>query len=329
MAAELQLIKGVISILHVARAGSFRAAMRNSGKGFRTLDSDVKEVEAALGLLIFHRTSDGVVLTPEGRIIVESAQQIEETMTRIMRLGKSLGARLDGEVSLAATEGLGTFWLSPRLGDFQKLHDTITIRLHPSMAIIDMRRYEIDLAIQVVEPMEPEIKRLRLGTLHMMPSASPDYIARNGLPESVEDLARHSFVFHTSPQSSDRLIIEKAMGRKLRPNQFVVMRNSAAHYMMLERGDGIGFIPTYGFAIGARTVPIDLPLTYPLDIWLCFHAESRAIPRVSKVIDWLASVFDPRVYPWFRRDFVSPARFEQITAQSGASELMERLRFNR
>jgi DNA-binding transcriptional LysR family regulator len=170
---------------------------------------------------------------------------------------------------------------------------------------------------------------MRVATLHMMLSASPTYIERHGMPETIADLANHNFVFHTNPQSSDRQMIERAMGKKLEQSQFIVMRNSSAHYLTIEHGDGIGFIPSYGFAIGAKTVPISLPVHYPLDVWLCFHNEARSIPRVSKVIDWIGTVFDPRSFPWFRRDFVDPQDFDRIIDQNGSRELIRKFGFGR
>jgi DNA-binding transcriptional LysR family regulator len=329
MGGRSDVLSGVMAVLAVARAGSFRGAMRGGGVGFRKLFNDVKAVEDTLGILIFHRTADGVVLTPEGRTILDQANKIEDTLNDILRLGRSLGTHHEGEVMLATTEGLGTFWVAPRLGDFRRRHNSITLSLHPSMSLVDMRRFEIDLALQVVEPVLPEIRRTRLGTLHMMLTASPGYIERHGLPKTPEELERHHFVFHTSPQSNDRQIIERAMGKQLNRDQFIVLRNSSAHYMTIEHGEGIGFLPTYGFAVGASTVPIDLPIRYSTDIWLCFHEQARSIGRISAAIDWLSAIFDPRLYPWFRREFVSPKRFADIVDEQGMAQELRQFAFNR
>jgi DNA-binding transcriptional LysR family regulator len=318
-----------MAVLAVARAGSFRGAMRGGGIGFRKLYNDVKAVEETLGVLIFHRTADGVVLTPEGRAILDQAKRIEDILNDILRLGRSLGSPNEGEVMLATTEGLGTFWIAPRLADFRRRHENITLSLHPSMSLVDMRRFEIDLALQVVEPIIPEIRRTRIGTLHMMLAASTAYIERHGMPKKPEDLENHHFVFHTSPQSNDRQIIERAMGKQLQRDQFIVLRSSSAHYMTVEHGEGIGFLPTYGFAVGARLEPIDLPIRYSLDIWLCFHDQARSIGRISAAIDWLIATFDPRLYPWFRRDFVPPRRFSEIIAEQGLQSELDQFAFNR
>ncbi len=198
------------------------------------------------------------------------------------------------------------------------------------MALADMRRFEIDdLALQVVPPVQPEMIRTRLGTLHMVCRRRQPTSPSGERPRRWRSWRSTHFVFHSSPQSSDRHLIERSLGSSLDRDRFIVLRNSTAHYMAIEHGEGIGFLPTYGFAIGAPVKPLNLPIRYSLDIWLCFHEQSRSIKRVSAAIDWLTTIFDSRIYPWFRREFVPPARFDAIIDAQGSRELVQRYAFRR
>jgi DNA-binding transcriptional LysR family regulator len=320
---RFDVLQAIASAAMVARERSFRGAMRETGSGFRKLQNRIDFLEKRLGFVIFHRTADGVVPTPEGRIILEEAERIDAIVSSVMRLGKTLDNQAEGEVLLAATEGMGTFWISPQLTAFSVNQPAISIRLNPSMALVDMRRFEVDLALQVVEPTLPDIKRVRLGRLHMTLAASPAYIERHGEPRQMGELADHNFVFHMSPQSSDRQIIEKVVGAELKQSQTIIMRNSTAHYLTVEQGIGIGFLPSYIFALGTKVVPLALPLRYELDIWLCFHEDARRTPRIARVIDWLNSIFDPRLYPWFRREFVQPKSFDKVIEANGSRAMIE------
>jgi DNA-binding transcriptional LysR family regulator len=320
-----ELLLGIASASVVARERSFRAAMRETNSGFRKLQQRVNLLEETLGFIIFHRTRDGVVPTAEGRVILEEAEKLEAIVANVMRLGKTLDDRAEGEVLLASTEGMGTFWISPQLPAFNRSNPGITIKLNPSMSLADMRRFDVDLAVQVVEPTLPSIKRVKLGRLHLILAASAGYIQRHGQPQDMADLKNHTFVFHMSPQSSDRGLIEKVVGEELRQSQTVVMRNSTAHYLTVERGVGIGFLPSYIFGLGSKVVPLSLPLRYELDIWLCFHEDARRTPRVAKVIDWLNFAFDPRLFPWFRREFVQPKNFGPIVEANGMRSILDEI----
>jgi DNA-binding transcriptional LysR family regulator len=329
MLSDDEVLAGLQGVIKTAKDGSFRAAMRSAGKGFRTLQNQVKSLEDELGFLIFHRTRDGLFPTQEGRLIIEKTKALESIIEDVRRLGKSLGTGNEGEVSVAVTEGLGTFWISPRIHNFTEQHQNISIRLNPSMAIADMRRFDIDMALQVVEPILPDVKRVRVGTLHLMLAAAPSYIEQHGEPKTVKDLASHKFVFHTNPQSSDRLMIEDLIGQKLAQSQYIIMRNSSAHYATIEHGLGIGFIPSYGFAIGVKLQPLQVPVRFSMDIWLCFHSDSRSIPRVAKALDWFVSAFDPRLFPWFRREFVHPKQFNEIIEANGTADILKSVSLRR
>jgi DNA-binding transcriptional LysR family regulator len=320
---RFDVLQAIASAAVVARERSFRGAMRETGSGFRKLHNHIAFLEKRLGFVLFHRTADGVVPTPEGRLILEEAERIDAIVSNVLRLGKTLDNKAEGEVLLAATEGMGTFWISPQLHAFSSAQPAILIKLNPSMALVDMRRFEVDLALQVVEPTLPAIKRVRLGRLHMVLAASPAYIERRGEPRQMSDLAQHNFVFHMSPQSSDRQIIEKVVGAELKQSQTIIMRNSTAHYLTVEQGIGIGFLPSYIFGLGSKVVPLALPLRYELDIWLCFHEDARRTPRIARVIDWLNGIFDPRTYPWFRREFVHPRGFAEVIEANGSQGVIE------
>ena len=81
---------------------------------------------------------------------------------------------------------------------------------------------------------------------------------------------------------------------------------SSAHYWAVANGAGIGWLPTYAAAIGARLVPIDGLVQIGLDIWLTYHPDAERIDRVRQAINWIRTSFDPVRYPWFRDAFIHP-----------------------
>ncbi len=323
MDALTRLAASVAAVLQVAKWGSFRAAMRNGGTSFRTLDQQIRDLEKELGFMIFRRTGGGIVPTPEGEAVLEQARVVEHALSRIQRLGKTLTERAEGDVSVAATEGLGTFWIAPRLKLFEAAHPKVSVQLNPSMNIADMRRLDTDIALQVIEPVLPEIKRTRLCTLHLLLCASRRYLDLHGTPRSLNELKSHRFIIQSNPQFSDRMVLEQALGARIPKSQLMVMRSSSSHYITIENGAGIGFLPSYGFVVGASVEPLMTQVRYELDVWLCFHADSRGLPRVAVTLDWLTELFDPKVYPWFRREFVAPQDFRKTLGEQRWSDLVQ------
>ena len=83
--------------------------------------------------------------------------------------------------------------------------------------------------------------------------------------------------------------------------------SSVAVLYAVERGAGIGFLPTSAIALGAPLVAIDLSASITTSIfWLTYHKEFRSSDRHKIVIDWLKRIFDPKVYACFRDEFIHP-----------------------
>src|SRR5262249_29652739 len=163
-------------------------------------------------------------------------------------------------------EGLGTFWISPRLVEFQRAYPQLLVDVGCAMQSADVLRLEADAAVQLTLPTAKDLKVVKLGRLHAMPFASQSYLNTYGHPESIPDLVNHRIVLQIAEQVTS--MYDRLFPGVPQPG-FVVMRTnvSSAHYWSIAKGAGIGMLPTYAQAIGARIVPIDIGLHVPFDIW--------------------------------------------------------------
>src|SRR5579885_1769025 len=91
---------------------------------------------------------------------------------------------------------------------------------------------------------------------------------------------------------------------------------SSAVLYAVERGAGIGMLPNYALALGAKLVPIDVGMTHRLDIWLTYHPDLRKSDRHILVIDWLRRIFDARRYRCFDEKFTHP--YDLLPLMTGA-----------
>jgi len=74
----------------------------------------------------------------------------------------------------------------------------------------------------------------------------------------------------------------------------------------VERGAGMGFLPTSSIALGAPLIAVDMGVSHHSDLWLAYHKEFRNSDRHKIVIAWLKQIFDPKIYPCFRDEFIHP-----------------------
>jgi len=293
--------------LEVARRGSFRSASDHLGLSINALRRRVAELELQLGIALFTRHVDGVRTTAEGEEILAAARKMESASFGLIRARDRSNPALSGEVKLAVTEGLGTFWLVPRLVEFQRAHSKLLVDINCAIRSADVLRLEADASVQLIKPTNPDLKLVKLGRLHSMPFAAASYIDTYGVPKTIEEGLGHRLVMQVADQTATEELFEKTYPGIEKVGSIVMRTNvSSAHLWAISKGAGIGFLPTYVHAIAARIVPIDVGLKFSFDIWLTYHPDAVRIPRVRRMVDWLVDSFDPRRFPWFRDEFIHP-----------------------
>jgi DNA-binding transcriptional LysR family regulator len=292
--------------LEVARRGSFRSASDHLGYSINALRRRIAELEHQLGVTLLTRHVDGVRTTAEGEEILAAARKMEAASFGVVRAGER-SSPLAGEVRLAVTEGLGTFWLAPRLTEFQRAHPKLLVDLNCAMQSADVLRLQADASVQLTKPVNPDVKMVKIAKLHSVPFASESYISTYGAPRTLEELFTHRVVLQFAEQTAMKELYDRVAPGKPQIG-FVSLRTnvSSAHYWAIAKGAGIGWLPTYACAIGARVVPIDFDLKFSFDVWLTFHPDGNRIPRVRRMIDWVIEAFDPKRFPWFRDEFIHP-----------------------
>jgi DNA-binding transcriptional LysR family regulator len=287
--------------LEVARIGSFRAAAEQLNMSANFLSKRISLLERAYKTTLITRHVDGIRLTREGLQVLEAAKRMEEASFGLDCALNQATPSLSGEVRIAVTEGLGTFWLAPRLVEFQRAYPGLLVDLKCEMRSADVMRLEADLAVQLEHPDQPDLKRIKIGRLHIMPFVSPSYVEVYGMPKNADDIRQnHRVVLQDAEQTKAKEMYEKF--------GFVAMRNnvSTAHLWSIAKGAGIGWLPTYVPALGDPLIPLDIGVQFELDIWLAYHPDAKKIARVRQLIDWTVQCFDGRKYPWFSDEFVHP-----------------------
>jgi len=291
--------------LEVARCGSFRSAAERLGLSINAVRRRVGEFERQIGATMFIRDVHGARLTEEGVHVMAAVERMEAASFDLLR---SAGNALSGEIRVAVTEGLGTFWLAPRMVEFQRSFPNILIDLHCTMRSADVSRHEADIAIQLSRPEAPDVIAVKIGRLHLMLFASEQYLQTYGTPATVEELIRHRLVIQPADEATANLFPGYS------ERDLVVMKTnvSSANYWAVANGAGIGVFPTYALALGGKMTPLDLDARWSFDIWLSYHPGSGRIPKVRNMIDWLMEAFNSAKYPWFGDDFIHPRELNAV-----------------
>ena len=293
-------------VLAAAELGSFRKAARHVGKDIATVTRRIKGVEKLIGEKLFTIMPNGVEPTPAGSLAAATAQRMETSFVDFVRDLENVAPAQSGIVRVAATEGLGTYWVMPRLVEFQRAFPRLTIDLQVAMESVDVLRHEAEISVQFTRPENPELIVTKLGRLHAYPFASAEYENIYGLPTSREELKSHRIVDQVGPQIPNG-IWASLLGLGSIENIVGIRTNGSSSLLFaVEKGAGIGGLPTYAAVLGADVIPVDVGVSNSFDIWLTYHPSMKNVQRVSTVVTWLRNIFNPETYPWFRDEFIHP-----------------------
>jgi len=292
--------------LACAKYKSFRNAAEELGLTSTTLMRRVDRLEESIGCKLFLRDQSGLTLSDEGIAMIADVSHMERHAFNVFRRASRSSNDTSGTVRVAVTEGPGNFWILPRLIDFQKTYRKITVDLRCAMEQADVARLESDIAIQLEPPTNPDLIVAKLGRLHIYPFVSKEYENLYGLPATLADLKNHRIIKQSAPQVDDSAYA-RVLGLKSLEGIVGIKTNSSIGVLYaVERGAGMGFLPTSSIALGAALVPVDLGVHHHADLWLTYHKEFRNSDRHKIVIDWLKKIFEPKTYPCFKDEFIHP-----------------------
>jgi DNA-binding transcriptional LysR family regulator len=299
--------------LEVVRCGSFRSAAERLGLSINVVRRRIDDFERQTGTTLFTCDVHGARLTEDGALMVSAVERMEAASFELLRASDGVANALSGGIRVAVTEGLGTFWLTPRLVEFQQSFPNILVDLYCAMRSADVSRHEADVAIHLSRPAALDVKLVRLGRMHMNFFANQTYLETHGAPRSLEEMRRHRLVLQVADEAAAKEAFESVFPGYAQRDIVVMKTNlSSANYWAVANGAGIGVFPTYALALGGKLVPLDVDLRRSFDIWLSYHATSGRIPRVRQMIDWLIEAFNPAKYPWFRDEFIHPRELKAV-----------------
>jgi DNA-binding transcriptional LysR family regulator len=281
--------------LALAESGSQAAAAKALKTNQSTVCRRLRDLEEAFDTSLFDRHYRGMRLTPAGMQLMERARQMDAAAQAIDRHIAGFDRAMQGTVRISATDGIGSFWLAPRLVEFQREFPSIMVELVTSNAAADLGRREADIAIRLFESREAKIVTKRVGTMRFAMYSAQSYLSTFGGPTQWAELARHRMVDRSS---YDRL---RAWRELLDGHTGVVFRtdSATAYYHAVRDGMGIGLFPTYNRIITPELVQLSIAIEASVPIWLVSHEDTNRNARVRTVLDYLYRAFERDRRDWF------------------------------
>jgi DNA-binding transcriptional LysR family regulator len=293
-------LDGIAAFVAVAEAGSISEAARRLRLSKSVVSERLNELEKSLGAPLLHRTTRKLSLTEDGSAFLQRASRI---MTEVADAAADLAERrgeLTGPLRLAAPVTFGRLHLGPALFPFLKRHPEIELTLDLDDRRVAAAGDGYDAVLRHGPIQDSRLMAWRLASSRRVLVASAEYLARQGRPATLADLAAHRGIFYTNRGVDD--------WRFAGPDETVVVRAQVALRVnngdmildAVEAGLGLALLPMFiaGAALKAgRVEAIDLGCPPDEEFVFLAHPDGRnPSAKLRALADHLRQAFGTPPY---------------------------------
>ncbi len=180
--------------VRVAELGSMSGAGREIGLSPSAASSRLTTLETAFGAQLLARTTRRVTLTEAGRVLLAHARIALQEIAQARSILDAVSGAPRGFLRISCNTFFGRKHILPYLVEFRADYPDIQLEMDMSDKIVDVIEEGYDLAIRGAPLVDSSLLARRLGGNPRALCASPDYLARKGIPKTPEDLANHDCI---------------------------------------------------------------------------------------------------------------------------------------
>ena len=279
-----------LRIFHaVADAGGLTHAGDTLHLSQSAVSRQIRALEDSLNTTLFHRHARGLILTEQGELLFDATVAMTKRLDAAAARIRDSEEEVFGELRVTTTTGFGSLWLAPRLSKLYDLYPDLTIDLMLEEKVLDLPMREADVAIRMKEPSQADLVRKRLMNIRMRLYASPEYIAKHGMPERIEDISKHRLICQ-NPRSaqvaSGLALVQRLMTYNV--SSMLTVNNYFGVLQSVIHGLGIGMLPDYS-AQDLRSVIRILPDVESVEVpvYLAYPEELRQSKRIAAFRDFV------------------------------------------
>ncbi len=275
----------------VAREGNMTRAAEKLNTNQPNLSVLIRDLEYQLKTKLFERFPKGMRLTSQGeRLYIYAKKVLEEhEVFQSEFLEKIEG--ISGDLNIIIFPYLGAEWLVPILKDFLDHNSNVNVRVHMESDDINPLYYA-DIAIGSFILSQPDLIQKKLLDVYTQFYASKEYLAKFGIPLTIEDLDKHRIVTYKndyySPARSTNLLT--TLGRSPSNSRKPFFQIDSLHGMVNAalHGYGISELPNYP-TITNSGLQLVLPAIKGKNtpLYFIFHESRKNSKKIKELYNYL------------------------------------------
>jgi LysR family glycine cleavage system transcriptional activator len=288
MSRQLPPLNSLKAFEAAARSESFTRAADELCVTQGAVSHQVKLLEATLGIKLFNRERQRLVITDAGReylnVVRDAFDRIADGTERILRHQNA------GVLTVSTSPDFAAKWLVNRLGRFAEVYPGIDLRVSATMHHVDFVREEVDVAVRHGDGNWSGLDAVRLCTEQLFPVCSPKLMGGRNRLAKPSDLLKTPLLHLDDSKAWSQWfeaagVVDAETSRGLTLNRASMLIDAAVD------GQGVALARTtlaaWDLISGRLIRPFDVGLKVTRTYWIVCPKATSTKPKVATFRDWL------------------------------------------
>lgn len=193
-------LEELLAFRTVVDTGSITAAAETLGQTVSGVSRALSRLEEKLETTLLNRTTRRLVLTEEGNTFLTHARNILASVDDAEDQIALRRQKPAGRLRVNAASPFMLHVIVPLVADFRMLYPEIELELNTDEVFIDLLAQDTDIAIRIGTLRDSTLHARALPASRRAILASPAYLQKHGIPNSVDDLHQHCLIGFNSPE---------------------------------------------------------------------------------------------------------------------------------
>jgi DNA-binding transcriptional LysR family regulator len=177
----------------VVEAGSLIGASRRLRRSPPVVTRALRALEDRIAVRLVERTTRRLAPTEAGNALAERARALLADYDAV--LDDVAAAPVRGVLRITAPVQFGRRHVAPVVSAFLNEHPDVQVELTLNDRNLDLIEERLDVAVRIGALADSTLVARQVGHVRRVVVASPEYLARRGVPRTPSDLATHDTIF--------------------------------------------------------------------------------------------------------------------------------------
>jgi LysR family transcriptional regulator for bpeEF and oprC len=196
-------LNALLVFVKVAETRSFTLAAQRLGLTSSAISKSIARLEQELGVKLLTRSTRLVSLTGEGASFFDRCKQILTEIEDAETAVTATTATPKGRLRLQMPVGFGRRVIVPKMWEFTQRFPELSVDIELSDRLVDLTYEAVDAVVHIGTVTDDRVVSHRLCNLSFAAYASPEYLAKNGTPQSPDELDQHQCLAYLLPLTGD------------------------------------------------------------------------------------------------------------------------------